>query len=313
MSQQTTRLQLPFLQSGQAQKHVTVNESLLRLDALVQLSVVSATTAAQPGAPADGDIYILPAGKTGADWGGMANGALAYYRDGVWEALTPRTGHLAYVADVNLLLRYAGGAWASLADALQLSASDRILGRVSSGGGAAEEVTFTDQAQALCDDASFRDMCATLGAWHVLAHSAVAASVTGTTSETTLATVAVPANALGPNGMLRITSLWSFTSSANTKTLKVAFGGSNFVHITPTATQSFQTVTTIFNRNAANAQVGPITAAGSGGGFGSLGSSLFTATVDTTTSKDVQFKATLANAGESITLEAYLIELARGA
>ena len=67
MSDQTTNLQLPFLTAAQAQKHVTVNESLLRLDALVQLTAVSATVTAQPGAPADGSVYIQPAGRTGAD------------------------------------------------------------------------------------------------------------------------------------------------------------------------------------------------------------------------------------------------------
>jgi hypothetical protein len=76
MSDQSTNLSLPFLQPAQAQKHVTVNESLLRLDAIVQLSVVSATTSAQPGSPVDGAMYILPSGKTGAAWGAMANEAL---------------------------------------------------------------------------------------------------------------------------------------------------------------------------------------------------------------------------------------------
>jgi hypothetical protein len=42
----TSNLVLPYLAVGQAQKHVTVDESLRRLDALVQLSVVSATTSA---------------------------------------------------------------------------------------------------------------------------------------------------------------------------------------------------------------------------------------------------------------------------
>ncbi|MCC6787490.1 MAG: hypothetical protein IT547_06585 [Hyphomonadaceae bacterium] len=42
MSELTSNLQLPFIAQGQAQKHVTVNESLLRLDAVVQISAVSA-------------------------------------------------------------------------------------------------------------------------------------------------------------------------------------------------------------------------------------------------------------------------------
>lgn len=111
MSDQSSRLALPFLAAGQAQKHVTVNETLLRLDALVQLSALSATTTAQPGSPADGDIYVLPAGKTGADWGAMADGALAYYRDGVWEELTPKAGWRCYVEDAKALLTRDASAW----------------------------------------------------------------------------------------------------------------------------------------------------------------------------------------------------------
>ena len=112
---ESTRLQFSYLAGGQAQKHVTVNESLRRLDALVQLSVKSATTSAQPGSPSDGDIYLLPAGKTGAAWGGMADGALAYYRDGVWEELTPRHGWQAYVEDANALYARDASAWNRIA------------------------------------------------------------------------------------------------------------------------------------------------------------------------------------------------------
>jgi hypothetical protein len=112
---QSSRLALPYLAAAQAQKHVTVNESLLRLDALVQLSVVSAGLAAQPASPTDGDLYILPAGKTGAAWGGFADGALAYWRDGVWEELTPRHGWRAYVEDEDALYARTGAGWARLA------------------------------------------------------------------------------------------------------------------------------------------------------------------------------------------------------
>lgn len=113
----TTHLQLPFLVSGQAQKHVTVNESLLRLDALVQCSVKSRTASAQPAGPADGDLYILPAGKTGANWGGMGDGALAYYRDGVWEQITPREGWTAYVCDEDQHVAFSGASWGPILSA----------------------------------------------------------------------------------------------------------------------------------------------------------------------------------------------------
>ena len=111
MSDTSSNLALTFLQPAQAQKHVTVNECLLRLDALVQLSVVSATTTAQPTSPTDGSVYILPDGKTGTVWGGMANEALAYWRDGAWEAITPKHGWLAYVRDAGKLVVFDGVAW----------------------------------------------------------------------------------------------------------------------------------------------------------------------------------------------------------
>ena len=339
MPDQSSRLLLPYLQSGQAQKHVTVNESLMRLDALVQLSVVSATIAAQPGSPADGDLYILPAGKTGAAWGAMTNLALAYWRDGAWEQVTPNEGFLAYVKDVDQILAYSGSAWLNLAASLRASATDKILGRVSAGAGAIEEIAFSDSAQALCDDTSFQDMCATLGSWRVLARGAAGWSVTGTTTETTLASVSVPAGAMGPNGVLRVTSLWKYPNSANNKTLKVQLtppictfsvllkypnsannktlkvqmGGVNFVNVVPTTTNSFQAITTIANRNAQNAQVSPSSSAAADGAMGTEGANPTTGAVDTAAAQTLTFKATLANTGETITLESYLVELAYGA
>lgn len=164
MSDHSTNLQLPFLAGGQAQKHITVNESLTRLDALVQLSVASSTTNAEPGSPADGAVYILPAGATGTHWGPMADHALAYYRDGAWEEITPREGWIAAIRDSDQIVFFTGSIWVSLSAALRVSATDRVLGRISAGAGAAEEIAFTDQAQQLCDDTSFTAMRTTLGA-----------------------------------------------------------------------------------------------------------------------------------------------------
>lgn len=110
---QSTNLLLPYLAAGQAQKHVTVNEALKKLDGLVQLAAVSATTSAQPGSPADGQAYILPAGKTGAQWGAMTDLAIAYYVDGAWMEIVPREGFTAYVKDTDEVLIYSGAAWLS--------------------------------------------------------------------------------------------------------------------------------------------------------------------------------------------------------
>ena len=79
----TPNLGLPQLAEDQAQKHVTVNEALLDLDALVQLSVLDRSLAAPPGSPAQGARYLVAAGPTGA-WANNA-GHLAAYLDGAWR------------------------------------------------------------------------------------------------------------------------------------------------------------------------------------------------------------------------------------
>lgn len=112
---QSSRLGLPYLAAAQAQKHVTVNEALLRLDALTQLSAVSASTSAQPPSPTDGDVYLLPSGKSGAAWASMTDGALAYYRDGVWEQLTPKSGWRCFIEDEKALYARTSLGWSNIA------------------------------------------------------------------------------------------------------------------------------------------------------------------------------------------------------
>ena len=85
----TPNLGLPQLAADQAQKHVTVNEALYDLDALVQLAVLDRSLSALPGSPADGARYIVAASPTGA-WAGHAN-HIAAWLDGAWYArVSPR-------------------------------------------------------------------------------------------------------------------------------------------------------------------------------------------------------------------------------
>ncbi|WP_165189187.1 DUF2793 domain-containing protein [Caulobacter soli] len=110
----TPRLSLPYVAAGQAQKHITVNEALGRLDGLVQLAVQSRSIAAQPASPADGAMHILPGGATGAAWLDKAAGLLARYIDGAWETLTPSAGWLAWIVDEGVALIHDGANWTPL-------------------------------------------------------------------------------------------------------------------------------------------------------------------------------------------------------
>ncbi|MBE7218621.1 MAG: DUF2793 domain-containing protein [Caulobacteraceae bacterium] len=112
----TPRLGLPYLAAAQAQKHVTMNAALALLDGLVSSAAESRTLAAQPAAPADGSLYILPAAPTGADWAAAGAGALMRFEAGAWEALAAADGQIAYVRDEAKLVARHGGAWVDVAN-----------------------------------------------------------------------------------------------------------------------------------------------------------------------------------------------------
>ncbi|WP_421852682.1 DUF2793 domain-containing protein [Oricola sp.] len=114
MTDITARLQLPYILPSQAQKHVTHNEALRMLDALVQPVVASRTLASPPASPANGDGYIVASGATG-DWAGQDN-ALAVFQDGAWQFFPPAAGWLAYVVDGAERVVFTGTGWKVAAD-----------------------------------------------------------------------------------------------------------------------------------------------------------------------------------------------------
>lgn len=64
--EESENLSLPYIMPSQAQKHVTHNEAVRMLDALVQLSVADTALVSPPAEPVPGARYILPEGCTGA-------------------------------------------------------------------------------------------------------------------------------------------------------------------------------------------------------------------------------------------------------
>lgn len=105
----TANLLLPEIAPSQAQKHVTHNEALVRLDAVVQLSVKDRDLNAPPGSPAEGDRYIIGPSPTGA-WASNAN-KVAYWDGSAWIILTPREGWSAWVSDEDIQVFWDGSAW----------------------------------------------------------------------------------------------------------------------------------------------------------------------------------------------------------
>ncbi len=116
MSDTTPRSALPLLAAAQAQKHVTHNEALLQLDALLFARFLDRDLSAPPASPADGDTYLVHAGASG-DWTGQ-DGQIAYASDGAWRFAAPFTGLAAFVVDESCLIVFTGSAWVDYASIL---------------------------------------------------------------------------------------------------------------------------------------------------------------------------------------------------
>jgi hypothetical protein len=110
MSETTPHLALPLIAAAQAQKHVTHNEALTGLDAVVQLACRDKDLAAPPASPAEGDRYlVLSPAPTGA-WTGLS-GQIARFQDGRWRGLAPKPGWLAWLLDEDELYVCTAAGW----------------------------------------------------------------------------------------------------------------------------------------------------------------------------------------------------------
>lgn len=104
----TAQLGLPLVLPAQAQKHVTVNEALARLDAVAQLRVIASDLAAPPAAT-DGASFLVPSGASG-DWAGQA-GRIAVFANGGWVFLTPKAGWQAWDEGRGRAMLFNGTEW----------------------------------------------------------------------------------------------------------------------------------------------------------------------------------------------------------
>ncbi|WP_276200310.1 glycosyl hydrolase family 28-related protein [Chelatococcus sp. XZ-Ab1] len=143
--------------------------------------------------------------------------------------------------------------------------------------------------------------------WQVIAQSAVAVSHTGDTSEAVLANIIVPANRMGKNGRLRVTAHWSCSNSANNKITRVRFGGSQAAAVTNTTVAQQKMQIEIANRNSLSSQI--VSIPGSSAGVGQTATSVTTLSIGTDADRSVALTAELANSGETVTLQSYVVEL----
>lgn len=143
----------------------------------------------------------------------------------------------------------------------------------------------------------------------IINQSAVAVTAPANTNETVLETITVPGGVMGPNGSIRITSIWSFTNNINAKTPRLRIGGAGGTVVWAPSAASIAVLTGhryIFNRGVQGSQVaGPIDV----NGYGTSTGALVTAVIDTSQSFDLVLSGQKATAGDTLTLEGYSVEV----
>ena len=116
MTDTTPNLALPEIAAAQAQKHVTHNEALRVLDAIVHLAVLDRDLVAPPDTPVEGQRWLVGTPASG-DWTGHDD-EIAAWQDGGWQFYAPHVGWLAYVTDEQALVAWSGSAWEPALDLL---------------------------------------------------------------------------------------------------------------------------------------------------------------------------------------------------
>jgi len=105
----TPKLSLPYLLPSQAQKHVTVNETLTVVDALLMGAIKSAGLNAPPLERSAGDAFLI-AGEPSGEWESRS-GKLAVWVDDAWMFFEPNPGWRLWNIEQEHLTLFDGAEW----------------------------------------------------------------------------------------------------------------------------------------------------------------------------------------------------------
>jgi hypothetical protein len=100
---------LPYILPNQAQKHITHNEAILKIDQMIQLSVLSADLPEPPTSVTDGDRYIVPENATG-EWQSQDH-KIATRTQETWSFLIPQTGWMVWDRNEQKITVFSNNNW----------------------------------------------------------------------------------------------------------------------------------------------------------------------------------------------------------
>ena len=123
MTDNSPNLDLHYLLASQSQKHVTFNELINKIDALLMLAVSSKSITTPPSAPMEGQSYIIPENATG-EWQNKS-GKIAYFQNLGWTYMTPKNGFVTMVSDEVQFYFYNNG-WIKLSTTQETNTFSKI-------------------------------------------------------------------------------------------------------------------------------------------------------------------------------------------
>ena len=133
-----------------------------------------------------------------------------------------------------------------------------------------------------------------------------AVSLTGTTSETTLASFTVNGGLMGAKGKLKIWPLLSMTNNANSKTLKLKMNGNVIYGNTRTNEAHIQFLSVVRNTNSESSQK---ISSGITAGLGASTAAIMALSVDTSVDFIISVTGQLSSAGDTLTLDGLFLEI----
>ena len=119
MSEESTRHAFHYIQSSQAQKHVTHNETVRLMDVLVQMSSISDQIEEPPSDAKEADCYIIPLHAKGP-WAGRTD-QIACIENDACRYLTPQKGLRIYVETKDCLELFDGRNWKAVVKVIDTS------------------------------------------------------------------------------------------------------------------------------------------------------------------------------------------------
>lgn len=164
-------------------------------------------------------------------------------------------------------------------------------------------------------NANFTELYAGLGG--LVAKSGTAVQLLGsvTTSETALATIVIPANALGSAGALRVTTTWSMTTSGNAKEGRLrlgstGLGGTSIALVSATTITSARMDSLTRALNATNSQ-NTISMYPRGTDLLVTQNAGSASTIDMTAAQNLVISGKCANSADTLTLLGYVVEIVK--